>query len=311
MATGLGQRFRSNILNYILAGGTSPAVATYYVSLHTADPGDNGTTGNEATGAGYARVAVTAGTGAFNTTTSADPSVLSNLAAITFPLATANWSSLAPMTHWGLYTDPTVATAATFVGRGLLTTSQIIANGNTASFGAGQLTMNITIVTSGSTTGMSRVFRAALYDHLFRAVTAPLTNGTNTSLYVSLHTADPGDTGASEATPGTGAYARAAFARVTSPAFGAAVDGNPSYISNTNTAVSFVQATAPGYAGGSTPITWWALWRTASAGTGADYILRGTMTSQAIVAGNTASFAITGGSAPAGPGRLFTQLDQT
>lgn len=306
MSTGLGQTFRSSILNYIFRGATSPALSTVFISLHTGDPGDDGQAGNETSGTNYARVSVsTAGGTNFNATTSANPSVLTNATAIAFSTAgSGGWSGgTTPLTHWGAWNSSTLTGTANYIGRGSIG-SQLVVAGNTPTFAIGQLSMTINIVNSTVDTGMSQAFRAALYDAIFRAGTDPLPNGTYTSLFLSLHTADPGNTGTSEA-PATGGYTRATFARVTSPAFTVAVNGNPCTAQNGNTAVSFPQATTPGYSSGTGAMIFWGLWRVVSSGTGADYIMRGQMTSQVVVTNNVPSFGITSG------GQLITRLDQT
>ena len=133
MAVGFGQTFRVNIMNWVFGKGapTTPA-GVLWVSLHTADPGVDGQTANEATGTGYAAVAVVAA--GWNNPTAAQPSVVTNNGAITFPTAGGDWSSAATFTHFGLWNHATLRTAANFVHRGTITTPQAVLNGNTPSF---------------------------------------------------------------------------------------------------------------------------------------------------------------------------------
>jgi hypothetical protein len=118
--------------------GATHTTTTFYISLHTGDPGVDGQTANEVSGNAYARVAVTLTSGAgFDATTTADPAVTQNTNVITFPTATGSWGTV---TYFGIWNDPTGTATSNFVGRAPLTSSQAIANTNTASFAAGALT---------------------------------------------------------------------------------------------------------------------------------------------------------------------------
>lgn len=317
MATGLGETFRSNTLNFVLRGGTAPGrVATYYISLHTADPGnDAGATAanNEiiTSGTAYARQPInsTIIAGGFNTPTTADPNVLSNFSAVAYATATANYTSVTHntgtplITHFGLWTSSTLTTAAAYVGRGTLQGSGIsVASGNTASFAASALSMTINTVTATDTTGFGQTFRENLYEYLFVVGAAGGTDPTAAAatLYVALHTADPGINGATanEAT-GTG-YARAPFSRTGTPAFSAATVATPSVITNATTAIPFAAAGGDWSTG--TTQKFFTIWKNVSGTTVTDYFLKGTITNQAILNGNTASFATS---------TLTTRLDQT
>jgi hypothetical protein len=86
------------------AGGLQPsAVAgSFYVALHTADPGEAGVqTTSEATYTGYARQAV-ARSGAGWTVSGTAPTQVANAAAITYPACTAGGDSL---THFSVGDD--------------------------------------------------------------------------------------------------------------------------------------------------------------------------------------------------------------
>lgn len=85
----------------------SAAAGNFYVSLHTADPGETGNqTTNEATYTGYGRVAVARTSGGWTVAAAADPGVVDNTAAITFGEATAGSETI---THFGLGSDSTGA----------------------------------------------------------------------------------------------------------------------------------------------------------------------------------------------------------
>jgi hypothetical protein len=118
------------------AGGlqNSATAGSFYVSLHTGDPGEAGDqTTSEATYTDYARVAV-ARSGAGWTVSGAN---VSNTATITFPTASAGSNTI---THFGIGSDST--TAGNLFFKGALTASRVISAGITPSFAAGELDVN-------------------------------------------------------------------------------------------------------------------------------------------------------------------------
>ncbi|MDP6423261.1 MAG: hypothetical protein QGG14_00845 [Planctomycetota bacterium] len=125
------------------AGGKLPAdtdAGVWFVSLHTADPGDDGQTANEATGTGYARVATTAAT--WGVATDATPSIMSSILAVTFPTAGGNWSAGTPFSHFGLWNTLAGTPEADYVGRGELSTPAPVYSGQTPIYPAGALRMS-------------------------------------------------------------------------------------------------------------------------------------------------------------------------
>lgn len=106
----------------------TPLTTTAYVSLHTADPGNTGA--SEVSGNAYARQGPITFANAGN-----NPTVASNTAILTYPAATASWGTIGWFGIW------TAATAGTFQGSGALTASKAIAQGDTARFLAGALTI--------------------------------------------------------------------------------------------------------------------------------------------------------------------------
>lgn len=121
--------------------GALATAPTIYVGLSSTTPTQAGTNVTEPSGAGaedYARVATAAGD--WNAATEADPAVLDNLNAIAFPeLTTAgqNWGTL---THFVLFD---AATAGNVIGWGALGTSKNPTLGDTPTFGAGDLDVNL------------------------------------------------------------------------------------------------------------------------------------------------------------------------
>jgi hypothetical protein len=116
-----------------LRGSTTPG--NFFISLHTADPGETGTqTTSEATYTGYGRVSV-ARSGA-GWTVSANNA--SNAAAVTFGACTAGTNTI---THFGIGSDST-GTGNLFL-KGALTASLAVSAGITPSFAIGELDVNL------------------------------------------------------------------------------------------------------------------------------------------------------------------------
>lgn len=119
------------------AGGlqNSAAAGSFYISLHTADPGEAGNqTTNEVSYGSYARVAV-ARSGSGWTRTS---STISNAALVQFPECT---SGSATVTHFAIGTDS--AGAGQIVLSGALSSSRSVSSGIQPQFSIGSLTATI------------------------------------------------------------------------------------------------------------------------------------------------------------------------
>jgi len=106
------------------------------------------------------------------------------------------------------------------------------------------------------------------------------------TIYVSLHTGDPGVDGQTANEVSGGSYARVAVTTTGGTNFSAATTADPSVTSNANS-ITFPQATASWGT-----VTHFGLWRSAAGVTAADFIGAAALTaSQAIANTNTASFA--------------------
>lgn len=104
-------------------------LATAYISLHSGDPG--GTGANELAAAnGYARQLC-----AFD---AAAAKVTQNTAEESFTASGADWSQA---TYWGVWS---AVTGGTFYFGGVLTSARTVADGETATLPAGDLTITIT-----------------------------------------------------------------------------------------------------------------------------------------------------------------------
>lgn len=96
MAGSKSDYLENKVLNSVFNGAAFPTISTLYVALFTAAPSDAGG-GTECTGGNYSRVAVTANTTNFPTTSTGS---ISNATAIAFPWLTG---SIGTTVAWGLY----------------------------------------------------------------------------------------------------------------------------------------------------------------------------------------------------------------
>ncbi len=113
----------------------SAAAGSFYISLHTADPGETGTqTTSETSYTGYARVAV-ARSGAGWTVSGSN---VSNAAAVTFGACTVGTPTI---THFGIGSDASGTGNLNF--KGALTSSLAVSPGITPAFAIGELDVNV------------------------------------------------------------------------------------------------------------------------------------------------------------------------
>lgn len=123
----------AKILNHLFGISSWTAPTGIYASLHTADPGEDGS--NEVSGNGYARVST--GIGGTNWTLSG-ANVISNDNTVTFTGPTPSpWSAV---THFGLWD---ASTSGNFIGGGALTTSRTPVVDVDMSVAAGDLTATL------------------------------------------------------------------------------------------------------------------------------------------------------------------------
>lgn len=114
---------------------SAPAI---YIGLSSTTPAEDGTGVTEPSGGAYARQLVVAAS--WNAATLADPSVVDNSVAITFPKATADWLAGANLTHFVVYD---AVTAGTFLGAGLLTTAKPVLTDDTAEIAIGDANFDL------------------------------------------------------------------------------------------------------------------------------------------------------------------------
>lgn len=107
---------------------------SFYISLHTADPGEAGSqTTSETAYTSYARVAVARSVAGWTVS----GSNCSNAALVTFPACTGGTSTV---THFGIGTDS--GGAGNLLFKGALTASLAVSNGITPQFAVGELDVN-------------------------------------------------------------------------------------------------------------------------------------------------------------------------
>jgi hypothetical protein len=116
------------LINATLRATTFTSPATVYVSLHTADPTDDGS-GTEVSGGSYAR----------KSATFASPSngASSTSADVTFDQATGSWGTI---THIGLWD---ASTSGNLLYHTALTASKAIATGDIFKIASGSLTVTL------------------------------------------------------------------------------------------------------------------------------------------------------------------------
>lgn len=134
--TALSNYAEGQVLNHIFrtTGFTKPT--SIYVGLMTAVTDGEAGTITEVTGGSYARVAV-APLDANWSAPVAGNGTTSNVAAVTFPAATADWGIA---THFGIFDAATLGNLLIYAP---LTAARTITNGSTPSFGAGALTFQV------------------------------------------------------------------------------------------------------------------------------------------------------------------------
>lgn len=113
----------------------SATAGNFYVSLHTADPGESGTQSTSETAyTSYARVAVARAGGGWTLTAQ----TISNTALVQFPQCTGGTSTV---TYFGIGTDS--SGAGNLLMSGALTSSLSVSNGIQPQFAAGALTVTV------------------------------------------------------------------------------------------------------------------------------------------------------------------------
>jgi hypothetical protein len=125
-------------LNFLLNAQTATRPTTWFIALHTGDPGESGTANEVADTYSYARTSVSFDAASQPST---GLTFCDNSATITFPTASGgNWGTI---THISIKTSATYATT-TALFKGALTASKTVNDGDTFQIQAGQLVISLT-----------------------------------------------------------------------------------------------------------------------------------------------------------------------
>lgn len=258
----LSDYLENALLNHLLRAATYTRPGTLHLSLHTASPGESGTTG-EVSGGAYARAAIANNNTNFPQASAVGTPVKTNGAIITFPAATADWGTV---THWAIYDAASGGT--NMLAHGALSVPRFVKNGDTPRVAAAALTMSFSNAASG---GLSNFAARKLLDHVFGGpdYTPP------TAVFIALGTALSGE---SLTEWGDADYARQ------NTAFAAASGGACSN--------SALETFATSVVGPATTITHFGLYDDASSG---NLLMTGPMsTSRLCEIGDTVTFGIGG-----------------
>lgn len=126
------------ILDHVLSDPPYTPPSTLYIGLSSTTPTEAGANFTEPSGGSYARVST--GAADWSAASGTAPAVKTTTATKTFPTATADWSSGANLTHFGLFD---ASSAGDLIAWGALTTAKPVLSGDTASFAAGALTLKL------------------------------------------------------------------------------------------------------------------------------------------------------------------------
>lgn len=129
--------YGSSFIAQAIFGKQSTVPATLYLALVSAapDPTLSGSSLLEPVGGSYARVAITNSAATFSTASSGQ---VTNLVALTFPVATANWGVLS----WYVICD--AVTGGNVILYASIDMPRNILTGHTVSFQPGQLALSVT-----------------------------------------------------------------------------------------------------------------------------------------------------------------------
>lgn len=118
--------------------GALASAPDLYVGLSSTAPAEDGSNITEPSTGSYARVATDPAD--WNAATNADPSVVTNAEAVTFPTASGDWLTAADLTHFFI---ADAATSGNVIGSGALDDAKPVLNGDTATFPAGTLSASL------------------------------------------------------------------------------------------------------------------------------------------------------------------------
>lgn len=133
-----GNRTAQALLNTLFGKtsnfGALASAPAWYIGLSSTAAAEDGTNITEPSGGAYARQLVLAA--GWNAATLADPSLVDNVSAVTFPTATADWLSQANLIEAVCFD---AVSAGNYLANGALSVAKPVLNGDTAEFAAGSL----------------------------------------------------------------------------------------------------------------------------------------------------------------------------
>jgi len=121
---------KQRVINAALARQAFPSISNVFVGLFTTNPGDDGTTGTEVTGGGYARKQVIFGAPSFTGGTASAV----NTTEVDFGIATADWRTI---THAALFD---AVASGNMLYHSALSSAKIIEKDDSLRFAVGKLT---------------------------------------------------------------------------------------------------------------------------------------------------------------------------
>ena len=127
---GFSDYLEDKVLEHVFGGNTYTAPSTLYVALYTSAPSDTGG-GTEVSGGGYVRKTAT-----FNVS-GTNPTTASNVGAIEYPTATANYGTV---TSVGIFD---ASSGGNLLAYANLTASKVVSTGDVFRFNAGDLDITL------------------------------------------------------------------------------------------------------------------------------------------------------------------------
>jgi hypothetical protein len=126
------------LLDHFLTDPAYTPPATMFIGLSSTTPTEAGANFTEPSTGAYARVSTAAAD--WNAASGTAPATKTNSAVKTFPTATADWAAGSNLTYFGLFD---ASTAGNLLAFGALTTPKPVLNGDTPSFAAGALILEL------------------------------------------------------------------------------------------------------------------------------------------------------------------------
>lgn len=138
---GLFDLFEQKVLDHIFTDPAWTPSSNLFIGLSSTTPAEAATSITEPSGNGYTRVTTAAAD--WSAASGTAPAVKTNTATLTFPTASGDWASGSNLTHFLLCNSFSGTTTADYIAFGALTTAKPVLNGDTASFAASAITMQL------------------------------------------------------------------------------------------------------------------------------------------------------------------------